>query len=129
MICGMDHVGIAVSDLAKSIRFYHHQLGLPIVEEFEVPAFNLHIVFLKAGNCTVELLDYRGQGKLLRPPENPLGLRHFTLRVENLNGVYEELRGKGLTFTRAPMEVVPGRIMNAFLLDPDGVSIELIQWL
>lgn len=127
MMKGLDHVGIAVSDLARSLDFYHRQLGLPIVEEFDVPQFGLQVVFLRAGEGMVELLDYHSKEGLQRPPPSPLGLRHLTLLVDDLDEAYKGLKEVGLTFTRAPVTIAPGRIRNAFLLGPDGESIELIE--
>lgn len=124
---GVDHVGIAVSDLAKSLEFYRRQLGFEFVEEFDVPQFRLHVVFLKAGSGMIELLDYQSKEGLQKPTQIPLGIRHLAIRVGDLDSAYERLRATGLTFTRAPTVIVPGKVRNAFLLGPDGESIELIE--
>jgi glyoxylase I family protein len=130
LIEGLDHVGISVSNLGKSLDFYKNILGLRVVEEFDVPQFHLHVVFLRAGKAMVELLDYgqKGEGpKPQAPQANPFGLRHLTFIVRDLDGVCEELKRKGVSFVRPPTVIVPERIRNAFLLGPDGESIELIE--
>ena len=126
MIKSLDHVGIAVSDMSKSLDFYHRLLGFPIVEEFEVEKFDLRIVFLKAGEAMIELLHYRSE-KGVPPPQKPLGLRHLTFRVDDVDEEYRRLKMMGVNFVRAPTVIVPGRIRNAFFLGPDGELIELIE--
>jgi len=126
LIRGLDHVGIAVSDMSRSLDFYHHLLGFPIVEEFEVKKLDLRIVFLKAGEAMIELLHYRSE-KGMPPPQKPLGLRHLTFLVDDVDEEYKRLKMMGVNFVRAPTAIVPGRIKNAFFLGPDGELIELIE--
>jgi len=126
LIKSLDHVGIAVSDLSKSLDFYHRLLGFPVVEEHEVEKFDLRIVFLKAGEAMIELLHYRSE-KGAPPPQKPLGLRHLTFLVDDVDEEYKRLKMMGVNFVRAPTVIVPGRIKNAFFLGPDGELIELIE--
>ncbi|MEM3692740.1 MAG: VOC family protein [Candidatus Bathyarchaeia archaeon] len=128
MIEELDHVGISVSNLAKSLDFYQNLFGLKFVEEFDVPQFNLHVVFLRAGKAMIELLDYGSKAKIPQATTSGFyGIRHLTFIVQDLDKVCEELRRKGISFTRPPTTIIPGRIRNAFLLGPDGESIELIE--
>jgi lactoylglutathione lyase len=123
----IDHIGIAVSDIAKSIDFYHRCLGMQIIEELKAPNLNVHLIFLKSGNCMIELLDYTDKVTLKPPHQNNLGIRHFTLLVENLDEEYNRLKKMGVKFTRYPQVIIKDRIRNAFLTGPDGESIELME--
>ncbi|MEM2904746.1 MAG: VOC family protein [Candidatus Bathyarchaeia archaeon] len=120
-------MGIAVGDLGRSLAFYRDRLGFVVVDEFDVPQFKLRVVFLKAGNGMIELLDYQAKEGFQKPSPSLLGLRHITVLVEDLDGAYEKLKEEGFTFTRAPTVILPGRIRNAFLLGPDGELVELIE--
>jgi catechol 2,3-dioxygenase-like lactoylglutathione lyase family enzyme len=55
-----------------------------------------------------------------------MGLDHFGLTVEDIDGAVTELRAKGVPFTMEPKTIRPG-VRIAFLTAPQGVSIELIQ--
>jgi len=125
----MDHVGIAVSNLERSLAFYQGQLGFEVVERIEVTGFDLTAIFIRLGSCVIELLDYHVKEGLQRAPANIFGLRHLTILVDDMEKAYAELSAKGVTFTRPPLEVVPSRVKNAFLADPDGTPIELLQHL
>ena len=60
----------------------------------------------------------------LRDPH--LGLDHFGLRVENIDEVVAELKGRGAQFSREPTTIRPG-VRVAFVRTPDDVRIELLQ--
>jgi catechol 2,3-dioxygenase-like lactoylglutathione lyase family enzyme len=53
------------------------------------------------------------------------GYDHLGLAVEDLDTAYEELKGKGVTFSVLPRDVEDGKM--AFLKGPDGITIELFQ--
>jgi len=53
------------------------------------------------------------------------GYDHLGLEVEDLDAAYEELKGKGITFSVLPRNVEGGKM--AFLKGPDGITIELFQ--
>lgn len=122
-----EHVGIVVGDLKKSLEFYNGLLGFPVVRDAEVKALNLHVVFLDAGGSMIELMDYQDKEGFVRAPEKYFGLGHISLLVDDIQSAYKGLKAKGLTFIRAPLEIVPGQVSHAIFLDPDGVHIELLQ--
>jgi predicted enzyme related to lactoylglutathione lyase len=61
------------------------------------------------------------------PPASPyLGLDHFGMTVDDIDGAVNELKEKGVAFTMDPKQIRPG-VTIAFLTAPQNVSIELIQ--
>jgi catechol 2,3-dioxygenase-like lactoylglutathione lyase family enzyme len=124
---GVEHVGIYVSDLKRSLEFYNGLLGFPVVRDVEVKVLNLHVVFLDAGGFLIELLEPHEKGGYARPPRNYFGLRQICLLVEDLQLAYEKLKARGIEFIEPPLEIVPGQVSHAVFLDPDGVHVELLQ--
>lgn len=66
----------------------------------------------------------------MAPPNNDVGAVHVTFVVSDCRKAYEELKAKGVQFNREP-QVIPGGPWNrwviAYLRDPDGVTLELVQ--
>src|SRR5579864_2596825 len=100
MITGVHHKGITVSDLERSIDFYHEVLGLEFVTEpspvfsgddlskgLGVPNASLKLVLMKAGDATVELLQYcTPQPPIDKPmPQNALGAQHVAFLVDDID--------------------------------------------
>ena len=55
-----------------------------------------------------------------------MGLDHFGLTTDDLEGAVKELKAKGVAFTMEPREIRPGTKI-AFITAPQNVSIELLQ--
>ncbi|MAE95114.1 MAG: lactoylglutathione lyase [Deltaproteobacteria bacterium] len=136
------HLGVCVSDLERAERFYVRGLGFareadlrvqgePSDTLLDLKETDLQAVYLTRDGVRVELLHYRSPGTLAgaRPRAmNELGLTHLSLRVEDLE---ESLR----TCAEAGGEVLLGTRIGApaqgagaaFVLDPDGTRIELVE--
>jgi lactoylglutathione lyase len=110
---------IAVSDMKESIKFYTEVLGFKIDHELN-PYPGLNITFLAdEGEAMVELIED------LKEPKKP-GIFMIGMEVEDMDTTAKKLIAKGAKFTRDPIEVGDGAKL-AFLIDPNGVEIELIQ--
>jgi catechol 2,3-dioxygenase-like lactoylglutathione lyase family enzyme len=137
----LTHLGICVSDLERSVRFYEQALGFHVVGTFsaadaatatllELERVQVEMVYLERDGWRIELLHYPSpghQGSGERRPMNLLGLTHLSFAVDDLEGVtarVEELGGRVLTDTRATFKTGNSGL---FLLDPDGLRIELID--
>jgi catechol 2,3-dioxygenase-like lactoylglutathione lyase family enzyme len=141
---GLDHAGIPVGDLARSLRFYEHVFGVtPDYEtEYGAPALAPYLRLAEprariaavtlAPGVTLELLEY------LTPVPAPYSLRdsdvgatHLCLEVDDIEAAYRELRAKGVDVYAAPyLETEPGPFAGSrwlFFKDPDGVTFELTQ--
>ena len=93
----LDHIGIAVSDLAAALAFYRDALGLEIEPPEEVTSQRVRAHFVPVGESKLELLEATA-------PDSPIasyvakrgpGLHHITLRVEDIAGALAELKARG----------------------------------
>ena len=120
-----DHVGIVVSDLDRSRAFYA-ALGFEPESEFDDGAKTL--VFLRGQGLRLELFCYRDT-----PPAAPgeghrhLGFRHLAFRVDDVPAAIAALVEAGIAPADTAVREVPGLARLAFLADPDGIEIEIMQ--
>jgi len=137
----LTHVGLCVTDLDRSLRYYRDLLGFvedrdlrvegePADRLLRLRGTKLHAVYLVRDGVCIELLHFTSPAPASRPerPMNQPGLTHLSFRVADLDGVLEGLRAAGEriledTVLRFP-EIPAGA---AFVLDPDGQLIELVQ--
>jgi catechol 2,3-dioxygenase-like lactoylglutathione lyase family enzyme len=122
MVLELNHVGIQVKDITRCIDFYTKILEGKIVSDAMIPSTQTRCVYIQLQNSMVELL-YRGDG--VTPPK--FGFVHVAFLVDDLDKRYESLVTKGYTFSVLPKIAGSGRGRLAFLTDPNGVKIELIQ--
>jgi len=142
-ILAVSHVGICVSDLATSLRFYCEGLGFEEVashevgEEFaalmEVDGVRLRSRMIRREGVTLELLGYEAPGttgSAERRPMNQLGLTHLSLRVADVGSVaatIESLGGAVVRPSRTTFDFAGTSLDFVYCTDPDGVRIELMD--
>ncbi len=143
MTLAFSHLGICVSDLERSLRFYCEGLGFEPVashqvgEEFsrlmELDGVELESRMVRRDGVTIELLAFehpRPSGARRRRPMNQLGLTHLSLRVDDVDAVaaaLERLGGEVVRGTRTTLDVGPARLDFLYCTDPDGVRVELMD--
>jgi lactoylglutathione lyase len=133
------HVGICVSDLERSIRFYCDGLGfergesIPIDATFgaalEVPGdLSLTSQFIRRNGLAIELLYYVTPAPTGLPSEhrNQLGLTHLSFYVDDVDATATALVAAGGTSIESTRTTSEG-IDLLFLRDPDGVRVELMK--
>lgn len=118
------HTMVRVLDIEKSLKFYQEVLGLKVDRTMELKDATLY--FLKDGVSDVEIeLTYNHT-----PPEGGYELGrnfgHFAFAVDCMDEFTKTLQKNNLDYTRAPFEIKPG-LKIAFITDPDGMAIELIE--
>lgn len=119
------HTMIRVSDLERSVRFYTDVIGLREQRRKVLEKADATLVFLgdESGHHAIEL-TYNHDGRRYELG-NQFG--HFALGVGDLEATRGELAAKGIEFSRGPYRVSEGGSMIAFIRDPDGIEIELIE--
>lgn len=119
------HTMIRVKDLERSVAFYTGVLGLREQRRKVLEKADATLVFLvdDASHHAIEL-TYNHDGR-----DYDLGSQfgHFALGVPDLEAARAELAGHGVEFSRGPYQVSAAGSMIAFIRDPDGIEIELIE--
>ncbi len=120
-----NHVGLVVSDMARSLEFYHDKLGLAVRERYPDTGRGLEIAFLGSDASTLELLYYADPAKRAREAQGRLD--HLAWFVTDIVATMDELKKKGATFRpNDPVTVLDGRKI-AYTTGPDGERVELVQ--
>ena len=117
---------LTVASVERAIEFYSGKLGLK-VEWNAVPAFAMIRVGAKGEGGTIGLLsmvEARKEGVEEASAAQKRAV-HVELSTDDLDGLYEELRGKGVVFHQPPHDEPWERSMTAF--DPDGYAVEFAQ--
>ena len=122
------HTMLRVGDLERSVKFYTGLLGMQELRRRDVPEGKYTLVFVgyaaeETGAAVVELTYNYGTEKY----ELGSGFGHLAIGVPDVAGMCEKLRAAGAKITREPGPVKFGTTIIAFVEDPDGYKIELIQ--
>jgi glyoxylase I family protein len=145
MIGDFQHVCITCRDLERSIRFYE-RLGLRVIEPIreldeealaqtmQLPRGHIKVLHLAPPEATskmfidlVQWLDPSSTGEPY-PALNHVGINRLAFRVSDIDATTATLRERGITFlTQKPQSFGP--IRTIVTTDPDGVFIQLLQWL
>ena len=131
MIKKVEHIGVAVSSIEKSVHIFKDILGLPLDRVYESEAIKTKIAFFPVEGCTIELIEPMD-------PESPAakfiqkrgeGIHHICLGVEDVEAALRQYESQGiLLLNKTPRKTQDGRII-AFLnpKSTNGVLIELEQ--
>lgn len=143
-ITSAHHMGLQVEDLERSLAFYRDVLGFELLfawnpqadyirELVGYPEADIHVAILRLPGTDVvlELLDYRNVERRAVDTRtaNP-GTAHIAFFVDDLDALYAELVARGVRSVSPPVTptIGPnegGRVV--YLIDPDGIRVELIQ--
>ena len=122
------HTMIRVKDLDKSLDFYTRLLGMKMTRKTDYPSGEFTLAFVGYGDETestvVELTHNWGQKE---PYDLGTGFGHLAIAVPDIYGVCETLEKEGVKIPRAPGPMKHGGSVIAFIEDPDGYKIELIE--
>lgn len=134
------HVGICVSDIDRSVRFYCEGLGFEqlaahhVGPEFgalmELEGVELESRMLVRDGVTIELLGYvspEHTGEVTRRPMNQLGLTHLSLRVDDVDEVASAIASHGGAVVGGTRTRMGDSLDFLYCTDPDGVRIELMH--
>lgn len=144
------HVGLTVTDLDRSIEFYRDVLGLAFKSEMTMEGPEADKLFGHP-NAKARIAYLNGSDQLHCPPielihfENIKVAQHDTdlfttsaseicFAVEDIEKAYQELKAKGVEFISEPQhfdfsEAGHGQSIAVYFKDPDGIILELTQYL
>jgi catechol 2,3-dioxygenase-like lactoylglutathione lyase family enzyme len=135
----LEHTGLSVSDLDRSIAFYRDLLGLRLGRVIEpdsnsklgeivgLPGCLARIAHLGSEKGMLELFEYRKpRGRLRRRNQADLGFSHVGFATDDIRAEYDRLRQAGVSFLSAPVEFRTGAWV-VYFRGPDGEIGELRQ--
>jgi len=124
------HTSIRTSNMERSIDFYTRFFGLTVLSRREIPRNNAEIVFLRdpqSKGATLELTFFRNQKNFSQPDYEDRVFDHLAFEVEDMSQTIEAMRKGNVTITDEPFTLSATGSVIAFVEDPDGTLIELIE--
>jgi lactoylglutathione lyase len=121
------HTMLRVGDLQRSIDFYTQVLGMKLLRTTERPEQKYSLAFVGYGNnpehAEIELTYNHG----VESYELGTAYGHIAIGVADVYSACDKIRNSGGAVTREPGPVKGGTTVIAFVTDPDGYKIELIE--
>ena len=121
------HTMLRVGDLERSIRFYSEVLGMRLLRRRDVPDGKFTLAFLgyrdESEAAAIELTYNWGVDRY----ELGDAYGHIAIAVEDARAACDEIRRRGGLVTREAGPMKHGGTVIAFVQDPDGYKIELIE--
>jgi len=118
---------IRVGDLPRSIRFYTEVLGMRLLRQRDYPDGKFTLAFVGYGpesqQAAIELTYNYGTERY----DIGTGFGHIALEVDDAYAACAEIKRRGGTVAREAGPMKHGTTVIAFVVDPDGYKIELIQ--
>ena len=122
------HVMLRVRDLEKSLDFYCGKLGMKLLRRQDYPGGEFTLAFIGYGDesetAVIELTHNWGREE---PYSLGDGFGHVAIGVSDIYGLCERLAAEGVSIPRPPGPMKHGTTVIAFIEDPDGYKVELIQ--
>jgi len=121
------HTMLRVGDLEASKKFYCEALGMKVLRESDYPDGKFTLTFLGYGdekdNTVIELTYNYGKS------DYTIGdaFGHLAVGTDDIKGAVEKVRAMGYKVTREPGPMKHGTTVIAFVEDPTGYKIELIE--
>ena len=131
MLRKFEHVGLTVSDIDRSLSFYVDLIGMTLKLRRRSPNGGAEVAFVEAAGAQLELIRPDGDIRVpaRRVPDTEAGMRHLTFNFDDMDATFDRLVAAGVTVIEKPRDAYNRDILArvAFVLDPDGVVIELAQ--
>jgi len=121
------HTMLRVGDLPRSIAFYSTHLGMKEIRRNDVPDGKYTLVFLGYGDEGTETVLELTYNYGVTSYELGGAFGHLAVGVPDIYATCEAMRAAGVKISREPGPVKFGTTLIAFIDDPDGYKIELIQ--
>ena len=120
----LDHVGLKVTDMDRSLRFYCDGLGLELLRRRD-KGTGIASAVLRIGGQEMNLFSDPSFASTATN-DDPPGLDHFCLEVESasIDDLMAALAQAGIAIAKPPVQRSDG--ISLFVSDPDGCRVELI---
>ena len=131
MLKKIEHIGVAVQNIEKSIPLFRDILGIPLEKVYESDAIKTKVAFFPLGDSTIELIE-------AMDPSSPVakfiqkrgeGIHHICFGVENVEAALRHFEAQGIELlNKQPRRMENGDLI-AFLnpKSTNGVLIELVE--
>ena len=131
MLKKIDHIGVAVQNIEKSIPLFRDLLGIPLEKVYESEAIKTKIAFFPLGESTIELIE-------AMDPSSPVakfiqkrgeGIHHICFGVENVEAALRHFEAQGIELLNNQPRRTENGDLIAFLnpKSTNGVLIELVE--
>ena len=121
------HTMLRIGNLDRSVKFYTEVLGMKLLRTTDRPEQKYSLAFVgydaEDRSAVIELTYNYGVDKY----DLGSGFGHVAIEVDDVKAACDAVRAKGGTVTREAGPVKGGTTVIAFVADPDGYKIELIQ--
>lgn len=121
------HTMLRVGDLQRSLTFYTEILGMTLLRQKDYPEGKFTLAFLGYGdekNHTALELTYNWDTSEY---DTGSGFGHLAIEVDDVYKAAEKIRAAGGKIIREPGPMNAGSTLLAFVADPDGYEIELLE--
>lgn len=119
------HTMLRVKDLEKSLDFYTNILWMKLLDkkENEEYKYTLAFIWYSENDCQIELTYNWWENEY----DHGTAYGHIALEVKDIYGLCEKLKEKWAIVTREAWPQLWGSAVIAFIKDPDGYAIELVE--
>ena len=115
---------INVTDLERSERFYEDIIGLKVQTRTQIPNVNEIVLAADVGGGRLQLAQWLNRSG---PIEHGTSLWKIYMNVDDCAAVHKRAVDAGFTSTMEPQRLERWPVTVAFIVDPDGYSVELVQ--
>lgn len=124
------HTSIRTSDMDRSIDFYTRLMGLKLLSRREIPQNDAEIAFLQdpdGKGARLELTFFRKQKNFVQADYEERVFDHIAFEIKDMEETLSVMRKSKVTISDEPYKLGPTGPVIAFIEDPDGTLIELIE--
>lgn len=124
------HTSIRTSDMDRSIDFYTRLMGLKLLSRREIPQNDAEIAFLQdpdGKGARLELTFFRKQKNFVQAKYEKRVFDHIAFEIKDMEETLSVMRKSKVTISDEPYKLGPTGPVIAFIEDPDGTLIELIE--
>ena len=121
------HTMLRVNDLKESIDYYQNIFGMKILRQKDYPEGKFSLAFMGYGdemsNTVIELTHNWGKNKY----DHGQAFGHIAIEVDDIYKTCQDIKNKGGNVVREAGPMMGSKLLLAFIEDPNGYKIELIQ--